>query len=152
MSAPQRFESVFSKWDFQDKSEAISGAKYFSGGSLAYWVSSRGLYDWFVLSHALDIGTVTDVKGIAITNVFGERLWIEPVREAAGSDLARWSMFALSGMAAARSPPPKPLVLLPAAAKVQQGAPVEEVAFSRDAGWTLCHTSIPPDRSLENAG
>jgi hypothetical protein len=88
--------------------------------------------DWFVLPHTLDVGTVTEVKGIALTNVFGERLWIEPVREAPGPDLARWGLFNLTTATTGREQPRKPLVLLPTAPKVQQGAPVEEVAFIRD--------------------
>jgi hypothetical protein len=88
--------------------------------------------DWFVLPHTLDVGTVTEVRGIAVTNVFGERLWIEPVREQPAAEWQRWSMFTLGAAGVERAPPPARLVLLPTLPKVQEGRPVEEVAFVRD--------------------
>ena len=88
--------------------------------------------DWFVFPYTLDVGTVTDVKGIALSNVFGERLWIEPIREQPGDELARWSMFTLSAATPERPPAAPRLVLLPTAPKVQESAPIEEVALIRD--------------------
>ena len=35
--------------------------------------------DWFVFPYTLPLGSIASVKGIALTNVFGERTWIEPV-------------------------------------------------------------------------
>jgi hypothetical protein len=88
--------------------------------------------DWFVLPYTLPVGTVAEVKGIALTNVFGERLWIEPVRESPGVDWQQWSLFTLSTALSERQHPSPRLALLPTAAKVQQGAPVEEVVLIRD--------------------
>src|SRR5262245_55317879 len=88
--------------------------------------------DWFVLPYTLPIGTVAEVKGIALTNVFNERIWIEPLREQPEADWQRWSLFALSTATAERQPPAARLVLLPTAPKVQEGAPLEEVALIRD--------------------
>lgn len=88
--------------------------------------------DWFVFPYTLDVGTVTEVKGIAVTNVFGERLWIEPVREQPADGWERWSMFTLGAPQAERPLPPARLVLLPTVPKVQESDPLEEVAFIRD--------------------
>ena len=88
--------------------------------------------DWFVFPYTLDIGTVTEVKGIAVTNTFGERLWIEPVREQPAAKWQRWCMFALGAATAELRTPPARLVLLPTTAKVQESDPLEEVAFIRD--------------------
>jgi hypothetical protein len=88
--------------------------------------------DWFVLPYTLPIGTVAEVKGIALTNVFNERIWIEPLREQPEADWQRWSLFALSAATAERQPSVARLVLLPTAPKVQEGAPLEEVALIRD--------------------
>ena len=88
--------------------------------------------DWFVLPYTLPIGTVAESKGIAVTNVFGERFWIEPVREQPGEGWQRWSMFTLSAASPERQSPPARLVLLPTAPKVQESALVEEVALIRD--------------------
>jgi hypothetical protein len=72
------------------------------------------------------------VKGIAVTNTFGDRLWIEPVREQPAAAWHRWAMFTLGSATAEAESPPARLVLLPTAPKVQQSAPLEEVAFIRD--------------------
>jgi hypothetical protein len=86
--------------------------------------------DWFVLPMTLPTGSLTEARGIAVTNVFGERIWIEPFHEPSG-DAERWAMFALSGAGDA-APPPARLLLPARAPKVQEGAPLEEVALVRD--------------------
>jgi hypothetical protein len=88
--------------------------------------------DWFVLPYTMPIGRVADVKGIAISNVFGERFWIEPVRDQTGDGWNNWSLFTLSRASVERQPPPARLVLLPTAPKVQESAALEEVALIRD--------------------
>ncbi len=88
--------------------------------------------DWFVLPYTLPIGTVTEVKGIALTNVFDERFWIEPVPEQPATDWEKWGMFTLTPTTVERPSSPARLVLLPTAPKVQEGAAIEEVALIRD--------------------
>lgn len=84
--------------------------------------------DWFVLPYTLPIGSVSTVKGIAVTNVFDERIWVEAVRDQTDATAQRWSMFQLTRPAGAEPS----LVLLPAIAHVHQGAPLEEIALIRD--------------------
>ncbi|CAE6794478.1 hypothetical protein [Nitrospira defluvii] len=87
--------------------------------------------DWFLIPLTLDAGSLARVRGMAVTNVFGERFWIA----AAGADDAwqRWSMFTLSvkgngpGQQADTN-----LLLLPTVPKIQEGRPLEEVLLVRD--------------------
>jgi hypothetical protein len=88
--------------------------------------------DWFVFPYTLDVGTVTEVKGIALTDTFGERVWIEPIREQPVAEWQRWSIFTLGAATAERRPPHARLVLLPTVPKVQESNPLEQVAFIRD--------------------
>lgn len=88
--------------------------------------------DWFILPYTLPIGRTAEVQGIAISNVFNERLWVEPVRQKPGENWQQWNMFTLAADGAERRPPAPRLVLLPAASKVQESAAVEEVALIRD--------------------
>lgn len=83
--------------------------------------------DWFIFPYTLPLGSITTVKGIAVTNVFGERTWVEAVNQNAPA-ATRWSMFQMT------SPPSTPpsLVLLPVANKVQEEKSREEVALVRD--------------------
>ena len=82
--------------------------------------------DWFVFPYTLPLGSIASVKGIALTNVFGERTWIEPVTVRGESVWDRWSMFQLTGSDAST------LVLVPSTPFVLEGAPLEEVAMVRD--------------------
>lgn len=94
--------------------------------------------DWFVVPWTLPVGTLARVHGVAVTTVFGERLWVEPVAPpGAGSGWSEWSMFALSVHdagpgAAAPADVPAELALLPVAPKVQEGEPLEDVSLIRD--------------------
>ena len=87
--------------------------------------------DWFVLPYTLPAGTLAEVRGVAVTNVFGERFWIEPAGAGADDDWQRWSMFTINvqgrGGAADTS-----LLLLPTVPKSDQGPPTEDVMLIRD--------------------
>ena len=93
--------------------------------------------DWFVLPYALPVGSLAEARGIAVSNVFDERFWIEPAPQAPPADWSRWRMFQLSvhraGLDEAdRRPPPSRLALLPVTPKIQESAPVEAVSLVRD--------------------
>lgn len=82
--------------------------------------------DWFVFPYTLPLGSIANVKGIALTNVFGERTWIEPVPTQGQAAWDRWSMFQLSGN------DERALLLVPSTPFVLESAPLEEVAMVRD--------------------
>ncbi len=88
--------------------------------------------DWFVIPYTLPTGTVASVRGVAVTNVFGERFWIESADAGADSAWQRWSLFTVNvrGVAGAAADPS--LLLLPTVAKIDQGAPIEDVMLIRD--------------------
>jgi len=83
--------------------------------------------DWFVFPYTLPIGSAATVHGVAITNVFGERIWVEPVSSRGAPAWDRWSMYRLTGPDDERA-----LILPQATDHVQEGAPLEEVAMVRD--------------------
>lgn len=84
--------------------------------------------DWFVFPLTLPIGSITSVKGVAITNVFNERIWVEPVQDRPNAAWQRWEMYQLTRPPRTEST----LVLLPAAPKILEAAPLEQVALVRD--------------------
>jgi hypothetical protein len=87
--------------------------------------------DWFILPYTLPVGTLADVRGIAVTTVFGERFWVEPAPDQPVAGWARWSAYSPTPTGPGE-PPRKRLVLLPSASKVLDGSPIEEVALVRD--------------------
>lgn len=83
--------------------------------------------DWFVLPMDLPVGSLTEVRGLAVTNVFGERLWIKPAVDAAGP-VRSWQMFRLTDKGA-----PDGRLFLPATTPTGlESAPVETVSLIRD--------------------
>jgi hypothetical protein len=87
--------------------------------------------DWFLIPFELPAGSIAEVRGIAVTNVFGERTWIEPAGAGADDDWQRWGLFNVSvrgeGGAADTA-----LFVPPVVPKVQESAPREEVVLVRD--------------------
>jgi hypothetical protein len=88
--------------------------------------------DWFLFPLTLPTGTLTSVRGLAITNVFGERIWIDAAGRGRDEDWQRWSMFTLDTRGEAGVAADTRFLLLPTVPKVQSGTPLEEVVFVRD--------------------
>jgi len=90
--------------------------------------------DWFVIPCTLPSGSLAQIKGLAITNVFGERLWIEAADQGPDNAWGRWSMFTVNvrNAPADSSSADATLLLLPILAAAQSGPPLEEVFLVRD--------------------
>lgn len=86
--------------------------------------------DWFLTPLTARAGSLVTVKGLMVTDVFGERVWIEPVGAAAPDERSRFSLFTLS-MKDGGTPDPT-LLVGAAAPKVQESAPLEAVMLMRD--------------------
>ena len=88
--------------------------------------------DWFVVPCTLPAAAIATIRGLVVTNVFGERLWVDAAGGGGQAQRQPWSMFTID-RAGDRSAAADPsLVLLPTASKIQEGAPIEEVALIRD--------------------
>jgi hypothetical protein len=101
--------------------------------------------DWFLLPIDLPVGSLTSVRGLAVTNVFNERFWITPAVTAA--QIQSWQMFRLSSKGADDDrlflPPTTPIGL--------ESSIVEAVACIRDEVSNMVgviHTTVQlPDGS-----
>jgi hypothetical protein len=104
--------------------------------------------DWFSMPFTLDAGSIASVKGLAVSNVFGERFWIEPAGSHAGDSWQRWDLFGLD-VQSDPSASDGSLMLLPTSPKVQESAPLAEVLFIRDEManmvWGVERTIPAPD-------
>lgn len=107
--------------------------------------------DWFVLPCTLPAGSVATVRGMAVTNVFGERTWIEPAGSGADDDWQRWSMFTLNVRGVDDAAADRSLLLLPTVPKALESEPVEEVLLVHDEmanmAWAVEQTVPLPDGS-----
>lgn len=103
--------------------------------------------DWFIIPFTLPAGGMASIQALVVTDVFGDRYWIDAAGAGADADWQRWSFLTVS--AAERAPVPRAfdhskrdrsgsapadnaLLFLPTVPKVQEGAPHEEIRLMRD--------------------
>jgi hypothetical protein len=105
--------------------------------------------DWFVVPFTLPGGSLLSVRGLAVTTVFGERLWIEAAGRGSDDDWQRWSIYTVDVRGRDASAADTTLLLLPTVPKVQEGPPLERVALMRDEianmVWAIEKTIPAPD-------
>jgi hypothetical protein len=88
--------------------------------------------DWFLLPVTLPTGSIATIKGLSVTNVFGERLWIEAAGKGLDDDWQKWSMFTMNTKGNMGEQTDNSLLVLPTVSKMQEGKPIEEVHLLRD--------------------
>lgn len=129
--------------------------------------------DWFIIPFTLPASGIANMQALVVTDVFGDRYWIDPAGAGADADWQRWSFLTVS--AAERAPLPRAfdrarldrqastpadtaLLFLPTVPKVQEGSPHEDVRLMRDEManmvWAIEKVIPGPDgrgRSGDNA-
>ena len=110
--------------------------------------------DWFLLPVTVPAGTIAKVRGLSVTNVFGERTWVPAAGQGSDEDWQRWSMYTLSTEGDADVPADLSLVVVPSVPKIQEGRAIEAATFVRDEVanmvWAI-ETRVPlPDGSAMN--
>jgi len=88
--------------------------------------------DWFLVPFTVPAGAIANVRGMAATNVFGERIWIEAAGSGDDDDWQRWAMFLLSIKGQGHQPADLSLVIPPASQTVLEGKPLEDIMIARD--------------------
>ncbi|GAA5196432.1 hypothetical protein GCM10023322_65350 [Rugosimonospora acidiphila] len=84
--------------------------------------------DWFLAPVQAPVGTVIRVDGLAVTDVFGQRTWIQPAADG-DEPWSGWSMFTTTDRRGGTAPG---LVLIATTPTVMAGAPAESAQFVRD--------------------
>jgi hypothetical protein len=104
--------------------------------------------DWFMLPYPLAINTLCEIKGIVITDVFGQEILIRPAGKGAESNWHRWAMFHHSSKVATANST-NFFYLTPAITKALECPPLEEVNFLRDemANMVWAVESIVPSHT-----
>jgi hypothetical protein len=89
--------------------------------------------DWFIVPCTAPAGSILTVRGLAVTNDFGERLWIEPAGSGLDDDWQRWSMFTVSVAGESDTQlADTSLLLPPTVPSMLEGDPSEEIYLVRD--------------------
>lgn len=88
--------------------------------------------DWFLVPFTLPAGSLAELRGLAVTNVFGERIWVQAAGRGADDDWQRWAMFLISTAGLSDKPADLSLLVPPVALQVMEGKSVEELLVARD--------------------
>jgi hypothetical protein len=88
--------------------------------------------DWLLLPVTLQTGSLCNIKGLVVCNVFGERFWIEPAAKGRDEDPQRWTMYSLNVAGHANVPADLSMLVAPAVPKILEGKPLEEAYLIRD--------------------
>ncbi|HEX6095402.1 MAG TPA: hypothetical protein VF432_03675 [Thermoanaerobaculia bacterium] len=115
--------------------------------------------DWFVIPHRLASGSIAKIDGLTVTNVFGERIWIQAAGRGKDDAWHRWAMFVANTKGNWDENADTSLLMLPVAPKVLESEPLEEVLLVRDEManmvWAIENVVPLPDgtarRGLEAA-
>jgi len=88
--------------------------------------------DWFLIPIDLPVSSLAKVRGLVVTNVFGEKFWLEASGRGQDQDWDRWNMYSIDIEGQAQVPADTSILLLPTVPKIQEGRPFETVTFIRD--------------------
>lgn len=122
-------------WEFEDRRTNFGDIKPDTTDLNKLLLLEFGLVyadDWFVVPVDLPVGSVAQVEGLSVTNVFGERTWIEASGRGDDEDWQRWNMFSLNIRGNDRTSADTSLLLLPTMEKIQESEPTEEIYLIRD--------------------
>ena len=87
--------------------------------------------DWCVIPYEIDVGTLSDVPGLLVTDDFGDTTFVRAAGRGLDDQWQRWSMFTLSTNAKDGSADTR-LLLAPTVTKTIAGTDLETVLFLRD--------------------
>jgi hypothetical protein len=88
--------------------------------------------DWFLIPLDLPVGTLAKVRGLVVTNVFGEKFWLHASGRGQNGDWDRWNMYTIDIAGQEQMPADTSILLLPTVPKIQESRPFETVTFVRD--------------------
>jgi hypothetical protein len=137
MPNPVRFEGMPHTrwWRFEDGKTNFGDIKPDTTDLNKLMLIEFGLVyanDWFLLPVTLPSGSLCDVKGLAVSNVFGERFWIESSSQGQDEDPQRWTMYSHNIAGHAQVPADLSMLVAPTVPKILEGKPHEEIYLIRD--------------------
>ncbi|HEX8775480.1 MAG TPA: hypothetical protein VF735_18065 [Pyrinomonadaceae bacterium] len=118
-------------WEFEDRRTDFGSIRAGTTDIPLLMLAEFGLIygnDWNVIPYNLEVGTLAEIKGIIVTDVFGVRTLIRAAGQGQRMNWQKWSMYSLAGTDAADHR----LWLPPSVAKIQESYPIEKVTLARD--------------------
>ena len=138
-------------WEFEDRRTDFGSINASTTDLPLLLLAEFGLVygnDWFVVPYNLPVGSLAEIKGLIVTDVFGVRTLIRAAGQDQGMDWQRWSMFGLSTRAEPGVVDPR-LLLAPALAKIAGGRShrTHHLRARRDHQHGVGHRRTDPRRA-----
>ncbi|MBD2769866.1 hypothetical protein IC235_18405 [Hymenobacter sp. BT664] len=123
-------------WEFEDRNIDISKLSTQKQDISKLILMEFGLIysnDWFVIPHQLEVGSITEIRNLMVTDVFNQRFLIKRAGAASNNSWQKWDMYQVSkkGQPAHQAGLDK-LLLLPSLINKVESEPIEKVMFLRD--------------------
>jgi hypothetical protein len=121
-------------WELEDRRTDLGGLRVSTTDVALLMLAEFGLVfgnDWSVVPYDLAVGSLATVRGVVVTDVFGVRTFVRAAGSSPADAWQRWNMFELTARGGERTVA-GPLFLAPAAAKSEEGEPIERVLLARD--------------------
>jgi len=121
-------------WEFEDRRTDFGSIRASTTDVPLLLLAEFGLIygnDWTVVPYNLEVGTLADIKGIIVSDVFGVQTLIRPAGKGQQMDWQKWSMYNLRTTASVDGVDSR-LFLPPSIAKVYESRPIEKVVLARD--------------------
>lgn len=127
-------------WQFEDGAVDLGKLRADTTDSARIVVSEFALLygnNWFVVACRQPVGTVAELNGVVVSDVFGWRTLVSPAP--VSTDWTGWDLFGLAGRGSgpAVQPLPQHLYVPAALGHVVDGEPLESVVLVRDEGADL---------------
>jgi len=109
--------------------------------------------DWYLLPLTVPAGTIINIRGMSVKNVFGENFWITATGKGNDDDPERWTMYSLDIAGQDKLPADLSLMVVPSVPKIQEGKFIEEIQLTRDEVanmvWGIeTHVPLPSGESV----
>ena len=121
-------------WQMEESRTDFGKIEAGTTGILSMLIAEYGLTysnDWFILPYLMKINTYCEVKGIMITDVFGQNILVEPTFKDPELQWQEFAVFRQTELKNLTSPRNR-FYLAPSVLKTQQSEPLEKVNFMRD--------------------
>ncbi len=118
-------------WEFEDRRTDFGSIRANTSDVPLLLLAEFGLIygnDWTVIPYDLEVGSLADIKGIIVSDVFGVQTLIRPAGQGQRMDWQQWSMYKL----ASGDGVDNRLFLPPSVAKLQESNAIEKVILARD--------------------
>lgn len=121
-------------WEFEDRQTDFGAINAGTTDIAMLMLAEFGLVygnDWTVVPYDLEVGTLCEVKGIVVTDVFGVKTLVRAAGSGPDDQWQRWSMYTLSSPGVGGAADTR-LYIPPAIGKLQESPPIERVLLMRD--------------------